>query len=424
MFGIGTNLANSGSGSFAADMGGVPQASHFQHHHHHQTQQTQQNHQTTQQLMLPPVQPTTAVPPIAQGMNFAAGQTAPQINDQGLSFNPMSAIATAAAPVNAGEYVGGFNGIHFSFPINAGYPPELRHRLLELEQQRANLNEGKAPVVYLSNLKFPRLSAEEYNALNPMAKTRYNMGIHPLQPSPKALVSYMRNQMENQVRAHWGIDFTRFSSFARYPAVDKIKLQYSCQTVMADLYGWFPQLTHEQMEAAIPDRRRSYLRIQRLQQQQMSAALPPTPPPQPAAPNIARSDGNTGNALEVERAAPSDPIVMETQQEPQLPPFQAQPPSSSGAMPSSDTGLGFDCTQTQTPTQNIGGINFNHIDDEVGEATTPTDDGEQLGSPSKKVCISGTGIIPQLNKQPSNESTTTIVGLLPLYLMLSYPMPH
>lgn len=155
---------------------------------------------------------------------------------------------------------GGKNGVHFSFPVPASLPSDVQKRMLELEKQR---DLTKPPIVYGSSMK-NKLTQAEYDSLPNAQKGHYDMCISLDHPRPRAVVSIYRKEMEDAVAQQWGGTLNLFShsSLNGYPPFDKSKLLYTCQTLMADKYGWLPDLTRAQLEKAINSRHRAEVRKQ------------------------------------------------------------------------------------------------------------------------------------------------------------------
>ncbi|RPA80096.1 hypothetical protein BJ508DRAFT_327760 [Ascobolus immersus RN42] len=223
---------------------------------HQQTAVSTDHPQPQPPLQAPATTPTHADMVTSMAPNSARGETG---DDASGRFNPFHAVRSALDG-GSEEFAGGLNNVHYTFPINPTYPQGIRTQLIEKETARGLRNATRKPVVYLSNLQGPPLTAEQYHKLNPGQKSRYDMGIHPNQTAPKSCVSSIRSGMENQCRIDWGLDFASHSSFSRYSPINKIKLQYSAFTWAADNLGWYPQLAQQVMEATIPDRHRSQQR--------------------------------------------------------------------------------------------------------------------------------------------------------------------
>ncbi|RPA78691.1 hypothetical protein BJ508DRAFT_309022 [Ascobolus immersus RN42] len=175
-------------------------------------------------------------------------------------FNPFKLMALAALPENRDEYFGGLNGNHYSFSPPATLVTSVRKKILDFEDERAKQNEGKEPVVYLSDLGFPPLTQQEYAALDNTQMGRYDMGIHPKATKPKSKVSAKRNALIKHCERQWDMDFTGCKRFSTYKATEKVQMSYSVTTYAADKWGWFPEFTMIQWEKTLGDRSASQIR--------------------------------------------------------------------------------------------------------------------------------------------------------------------
>ncbi|RPA79555.1 hypothetical protein BJ508DRAFT_308317 [Ascobolus immersus RN42] len=221
----------------------------------------------------------------------------------------------------SGSYNGGFNGVHFTFPIPASLPKPIRDRMIELDAER----DLKRPPVRFG-AHFPRiLTAAEYAALTSLEQGRYDLGIYPGTKKAKGKVTAFRNLMAAKCQEVWGISWSSKSCLARFEADQRQCILYTCQTMMADMMGWTPEKTRHQVEQGIVSKYRAAQDQLKLLANE-SASEPVVPSDQTEAP-----PSGTFEAQYKTEPMDIDPLLTSTQTQPQ------QVTSSEPAAPLSNT---------------------------------------------------------------------------------------
>ncbi|RPA88077.1 hypothetical protein BJ508DRAFT_320184 [Ascobolus immersus RN42] len=154
----------------------------------------------------------------------------------------------------SGNYNGGYNGRHFTFPIPASLPSDIRDKMLAYDRER---DLTKPPVKFGASM--PRFLTEpEYKKLSSVEQGRYDLGIFPGTAKAKGKVTAFRSMMESKCRQQWGIEWNRYSCLAKYQPHERQCILYTTQTTMADALGWMPEKTRHQVEQGIVSRYRAH----------------------------------------------------------------------------------------------------------------------------------------------------------------------